>query len=237
MAAALCYNASSESLGLRSGEDTHLPDALGQQPINFLYGHLHNAIRSELDGLTTWALSIEAHAHESSLEARLAHLKERYHFLEQVYKYHSSVEDEVHTATRCERASQHFQCIQVIMAPLSCVHLPVVIARPPAAPLLLLPGATRRCCRCCRCCCHAHPGAMQVVYPALETKVKNVTSAYSVEHQDEVRWFAAWVLTPLAARRGGGRSTVCLACVCTGRHLFQFSRSVMLLRANVGALV
>lgn len=26
----------------------------------------------------------------------------------------------------------------------------------------------------------------QVVYPALESKVKNVTSAYSVEHQDEV---------------------------------------------------
>ena len=28
---------------------------------------------------------------------------------------------------------------------------------------------------------------MQVVYPALDAKVKNVTQAYSVEHEDEVR--------------------------------------------------
>jgi hypothetical protein len=28
--------------------------------------------------------------------------------------------------------------------------------------------------------------SVQVVYPALDSKVKNVTSAYSVEHQDEV---------------------------------------------------
>lgn len=27
----------------------------------------------------------------------------------------------------------------------------------------------------------------QVVYPALDAKVKNVTLAYSVEHEDEVR--------------------------------------------------
>lgn len=27
---------------------------------------------------------------------------------------------------------------------------------------------------------------MQVVYPALDSKVKNVTLAYSVEHEDEV---------------------------------------------------
>jgi len=29
--------------------------------------------------------------------------------------------------------------------------------------------------------------ALQVVYPALDAKVKNVTLAYSVEHEDEVR--------------------------------------------------
>ena len=29
----------------------------------------------------------------------------------------------------------------------------------------------------------------QVVYPALEAKVKNVTQAYSVEHEDEARTF------------------------------------------------
>ena len=28
---------------------------------------------------------------------------------------------------------------------------------------------------------------LQVVYPALDLKVKNVTHAYSVEHEDEVR--------------------------------------------------
>ena len=28
---------------------------------------------------------------------------------------------------------------------------------------------------------------LQVVYPALDAKVKNVTLAYSVEHEDEVR--------------------------------------------------
>ena len=28
---------------------------------------------------------------------------------------------------------------------------------------------------------------IQVVYPALDLKVKNVTLAYTVEHQDEVR--------------------------------------------------
>lgn len=95
------------------------PAAPAVHPIHFLYGHLHNSIRTELDNLSSWVLALEAHSELQDLEARLMHLKERYHFLEQVYKYHSSVEDEV-------------------------------------------------------------------VYPALDSKVKNVTSAYSVEHQDEV---------------------------------------------------
>lgn len=64
------------------------------EPINFLYGHLHNSIRTELENLATWSLSLEAD-NEQDLHQRLLHLKERYHFLEQVYKYHSSVEDEV----------------------------------------------------------------------------------------------------------------------------------------------
>jgi hypothetical protein len=40
---------------------------------------------------------------------------------------------------------------------------------------------------------------LQVVYPALDSKVKNVTLAYSVEHEDEVR---PWMDTELPATRG-----------------------------------
>lgn len=63
-------------------------------PILFLYGHLHDSIRTELDNLSNWVLALEAD-NERDLQQRLQHLKERYQFLEQVYKYHSSVEDEV----------------------------------------------------------------------------------------------------------------------------------------------
>ena len=61
-------------------------------------------------------------------------------------------------------------------------------------------------------CCHA-----QVVYPALDSKVKNVTLAYSVEHEDEVRGlagragcggrFASQSLQPLLPRRALGAAT------------------------------
>lgn len=92
-------------------------------PICYLYGHLHNTIRAELDTLSGWVLGLEPTdgvAKEADMLGRLLQLKERYGFLKQVYAYHSSVEDEV-------------------------------------------------------------------VYPALDSKVRNVTLAYSVEHQDEVR--------------------------------------------------
>ena len=56
-------------------------------PINWFYKHFHDALRSELDGLA----QIVSNLQPNSLLA----LKERYHFLGQVYKYHSSVEDEV----------------------------------------------------------------------------------------------------------------------------------------------
>ncbi len=90
MAAALCCTTVSDSLAQPVSEATQEH----HEPINFLYGHLHNSIRTELDNLSTWALSLEAD-NEQDLLHRLLHLKERYHFLEQVYKYHSSVEDEV----------------------------------------------------------------------------------------------------------------------------------------------
>eukprot|EP00878_Enallax_costatus_P012246 GHUV01012789.1.p1 GENE.GHUV01012789.1~~GHUV01012789.1.p1 ORF type:complete len:126 (+),score=8.57 GHUV01012789.1:202-579(+) len=91
MAAAVCCPVVSDSLQPEHGALAHHQS---HEPINFLYGHLHNSIRTELDNLSTWALSLEAD-NEQDLVHRLLHLKERYHFLEQVYKYHSSVEDEV----------------------------------------------------------------------------------------------------------------------------------------------
>lgn len=93
MAAAVCCPVVSNSLQPEQGGPSHQQS---HEPINFLYGHLHNSIRTELDNLSTWALSLEAD-NEQDLLHRLFHLKERYHFLEQVYKYHSSVEDEVNS--------------------------------------------------------------------------------------------------------------------------------------------
>lgn len=39
---------------------------------------------------------------------------------------------------------------------------------------------------------HDACAVIQVVYPALDAKVKNVTVAYTVEHQDEVRATKLW---------------------------------------------
>lgn len=67
-------------------------------PINFLYSRFHDSIRSELDALSQYVLALDQAAEKGLLD-RLLTLKERYHFLEQVYKYHSSVEDEVGPTT------------------------------------------------------------------------------------------------------------------------------------------
>ena len=64
-------------------------------PLNFIYSHLHNSIRSELNALNQIVLALEPANSEHELMGRLVGLKERYCFLESVYKYHSSVEDEV----------------------------------------------------------------------------------------------------------------------------------------------
>lgn len=97
MAAAICCTAlAADSLQQAPATSPQRSSA----PINFLYGHLHNSIRTELNNLATWALSLEADNEQDLLE-RLLHLKERYHFLEQVYKYHSSVEDEVKLGMAC----------------------------------------------------------------------------------------------------------------------------------------
>lgn len=70
------------------------PAAVGP-PISFLYLHFHNCIRGELDGLATSIRQLEAAQDAADVHERLLLLKERYGFLEQIYSYHSSVEDEV----------------------------------------------------------------------------------------------------------------------------------------------
>lgn len=65
-------------------------------PIDFFYRHFHNSIRDELHILAGWVLSLDVCV-DSEVSAKLTDLKARYKFLEQVYKYHSHVEDEVGT--------------------------------------------------------------------------------------------------------------------------------------------
>lgn len=62
-------------------------------PINLIYLHYHNAIRSELDRLSKSVNELERA--DAALGKSLAALKSQYRFLEKVYRYHSSVEDEV----------------------------------------------------------------------------------------------------------------------------------------------
>ena len=81
-------------------------------PINFIYGHFHNSIRAELGLLAERVRSLEAPG--EGVGEMLADLRERYKFLEQVYKYHSTVEDEVRRASaacayiqgRCARCTR-----------------------------------------------------------------------------------------------------------------------------------
>lgn len=169
---ALCCPASTSDVLVSQGE---APGTEHQHaPINFLYGHLHDSIRTELQNLSTWALQLEASS-EQDLVHRLLHLKERYHFLEQVYKYHSSVEDEV-------RAVQHTTTIFCQNDTFSATSTSTPPAQHSTAQATTDSGSSSR-----RAHCPLLHGFLQVVYPALDTKVKNVTSAYSVEHQDEVR--------------------------------------------------
>ncbi|KAL6749646.1 hypothetical protein V8C86DRAFT_973530 [Haematococcus lacustris] len=116
-------------------------------PLNYFYSHFHDSIKAELASLVKWVqqLSGDGVANES----QLLELRERYKFLEQVYKYHSSVEDEV-------------------------------------------------------------------VYPALDAKVKNVTLAYSVEHQDEELLFEqlAQLISTAVDQQGAKRDATVRGLMC-----------------------
>lgn len=70
------------------------PDSWRYPPINIIYQHFHDSIRAELGRLAGLACDLER-ATGSEVEVVLRALKERYQFMEQVYRYHSSVEDEV----------------------------------------------------------------------------------------------------------------------------------------------
>ena len=127
-------------------------------PLKFFYTRLHDAIRAELGMLSQCVAQLENSVAEQAIEGQVAHLSGRYRFLEQVYKYHSNVEDEVR---------QH--------APQKLLGRRRGDPRTPPARRSFHVAV-----RWVGC-------LMQVVYPALDAKVKNVTLAYSVEHEDEVR--------------------------------------------------
>lgn len=73
-------------------------------PVNFVYLHVHNAIREELVSLEAGVKELLSETDEGALAHKLAALKERYTFLERIYKYHSSVEDEVGGLPGCTPA-------------------------------------------------------------------------------------------------------------------------------------
>lgn len=132
-------------------------------PIKVFYYHYHNSIRSELDELSAAVAALE-NASVSDASDGLASLKRRVAFLDRVYSIHSSVEDEVKCRTLMERC----RCIE---------HS--------TGYQMTLSGWER--CLMLRCLEVSACRMLQVVYPALDLKVKNVTHAYSVEHEDEVR--------------------------------------------------
>ena len=83
-----------------------------------------------------------------------------------MYKYHSNVEDEVRTVS----------LLNLLHIRLSSQSLAIVGASPTLINFFSPLNKTLS----------AFSVLFQVVYPALDLKVKNVTRAYTVEHEDEV---------------------------------------------------
>jgi hypothetical protein len=77
------------------GKESGATTSSSPPPVLFLYNHLHDAIRAELDALSSTVLALDSASEADEEEQLLLRLKARYRFLEQVYKYHSAVEDEV----------------------------------------------------------------------------------------------------------------------------------------------
>ena len=127
-------------------------------PIKVFYYHYHNSIRSELADLSAAVTALEDAPSVNAAES-LVRLKRRVAFLDQVYSIHSSVEDEV-IHSHIYRPALMLDGIEYHFADFQAFWL----VRTPVESAITL----------------------QVVYPALDLKVKNVTHAYSVEHEDEV---------------------------------------------------
>lgn len=149
-------------------------------PVRFVYTYLHDAMKQEVESL---ARSLEQlDDKQEDLARALGHLLERYRFLQKIYTYHSDVEDEVRSsgnavcvggpgfggrAVECKPGAPASGSIWV------CSH-----------PLVTSWWRAGKWCTEMRWTCSLPP--VQVVYPALELKVPNVTMAYSVEHEEEV---------------------------------------------------
>lgn len=94
------------------------PAASVPPPINVIYSHLHDSIRHELDALAAAVVALQqkgaaggpASGGSGGLAVELEALRERYRFLEQVYTYHSSVEDEVGIGFVCGRCCFRWRC-------------------------------------------------------------------------------------------------------------------------------
>ena len=113
----------------------------------------------------------------------LSDVKRRVVFLDRVYSIHSSVEDEV----SCRDSFKH------------CFTAEVSLGRSQVSKISKLDRISTQ----------SDSSSLQVVYPALDLKVKNVTHAYSVEHEDEVPF--AFNLLPLP-RMSSPRTTLFLQC-------------------------
>lgn len=82
-------------------------DCLEQQypPINFVYKHLHDSIRNELESIAKLVASLEEDVQREDVVQQLETIQSRYQLLEQINRYHSCVEDEVRRS-RSSRSSR-----------------------------------------------------------------------------------------------------------------------------------
>lgn len=82
----------------KAGPDGTAPaSTMRYPPINFVYRHLHDSIRTELASVSELVLALEEDVNSEDVLQQLKVLESRYQMLEQINRYHSSVEDEVRT--------------------------------------------------------------------------------------------------------------------------------------------
>lgn len=99
-----------------SGTTTDTSSGLRCPPMNLIYLHYHNAIRAELDRVASSVNELEK-APTSDISDRLSALKKQYRFLEKIYKYHSSVEDEVTPVSATSYFNQTSRPLSLLASP------------------------------------------------------------------------------------------------------------------------